>query len=84
MTDRYLTITMQSDWKGALRAMAKAADADTYQGEVLNFESPGRFFGQLTESVGRLFEPRRARASCQCVSWPVQSGAMSSACTKTW
>jgi predicted transcriptional regulator len=49
MIDRYLTITMQSDWKGALRAMAKVADADTYQGEVLNFESPGRFFGQLTE-----------------------------------
>jgi predicted transcriptional regulator len=49
MKDRYLTITMQSDWKGALRAMAKVANADTYQGEVLNFESPGRFFGQLTE-----------------------------------
>jgi predicted transcriptional regulator len=49
MTDRYLTITMQSDWQGALRATAKVADADTYQGEVLNFESPGRFFGQLTE-----------------------------------
>ena len=49
MTDRYLTITMQSDWQGALRAMAKVADADTYQGEVLNFESPSRFFGQLTE-----------------------------------
>jgi predicted transcriptional regulator len=49
MKDRYLTITMQSDWKGALRAMAKVANADTYQGEVLNFESPGHFFGQLTE-----------------------------------
>ncbi len=49
MTDRYLTITLQPDWKGALRAMAKVANADTYQGEVLNFESPGHFFGQLTE-----------------------------------
>jgi len=49
MTDRYLTITLQPDWKGALRAMAKVASADTYQGEVLNFESPGHFFGQLTE-----------------------------------
>lgn len=49
MTDRYLTITMQPDWKGALRAMAKVANADTYQGEVLNFESPGHFFGRLTE-----------------------------------
>ena len=49
MTERYLTITMQPDWKSALRAMGKAAKADTYQGEVLNFESPGHFFGQLSE-----------------------------------
>jgi predicted transcriptional regulator len=49
MTDRYLTITLQPDWKGALRAIGKALKADTYQGEVLNFESPGQFFGQLTE-----------------------------------
>lgn len=49
MTDRYLTITLQSDWKGALRAAAKAATANTYQGEVLNFETPAQFFGQLTE-----------------------------------
>ena len=41
MTERYLTITLQPDWKGALRAMAKTAQADKYQGEVLNFESPG-------------------------------------------
>ena len=39
MTERYLTITLQPDWKGALRAMAKTAQADKYQGEVLNFES---------------------------------------------
>jgi predicted transcriptional regulator len=49
MTDRHLTITLQPDWKGALRAMAKAAQADEYQGEVLNFESPGHFFGRLSE-----------------------------------
>jgi predicted transcriptional regulator len=49
MTERYLTITLQPDWKGALRAMGKTAKADTYQGEVLNFERPGHFFGQLTE-----------------------------------
>jgi predicted transcriptional regulator len=54
MTDRYLTITLQPNWKGALRAMAKAAGADTYQGEVLNFESPGHFFGQLTEKRGEI------------------------------
>ena len=49
MNKRYLTITMQADWQGALRAAGKSAKVDTYQGEVLNFESPGHFFGQLTE-----------------------------------
>jgi predicted transcriptional regulator len=49
MNERYLTITMQPDWQGALRAMGRSANAKTYQGEVLNFESPGHFFGQLTE-----------------------------------
>ena len=49
MTERHLTITLQPDWKGALRAVAQAAKADKYQGEVLNFESPGHFFGQLSE-----------------------------------
>ena len=49
MTERFLTITLQPDWKGALRAMAQAAKADEYQGEVLNFESPAHFFGQLSE-----------------------------------
>ena len=52
MTERYLTITLQPDWKGALRAVGQAAaKADTYQGEVLNFESPGHFFGQLSEKL---------------------------------
>lgn len=49
MTERYLTITLQSDWQGLLRAAAKAATATSYHGEVLNFETPGQFFGQLTE-----------------------------------
>lgn len=49
MNDRYLTITMRPDWQDGLRAAGKAAAARTYQGEVLNFESPGHFFGQLTE-----------------------------------
>lgn len=49
MTERFLTITLQPDWKGALRAIAKVAQADSYQGEVLNFESPAHFFGRLTE-----------------------------------
>ncbi len=49
MIDRHLTITLQPDWKGALRAAAVAAKADAYHGEVLNFETPGQFFGQLTQ-----------------------------------
>lgn len=49
MTDRSLTITLQPDWKTALRAVGQTAQADSYQGEVLNFESPAQFFGQLTE-----------------------------------
>ncbi len=49
MNKRRLTITMQPDWQGALRASGKLAKANTYQGEVLNFESPAQFFGQLTE-----------------------------------
>ena len=49
MTERYLTITLQQDWKIGLRAAGRAAKSGAYQGEVLNFESPGHFFGQLTE-----------------------------------
>ena len=49
MNERYLTITLQPDWKGALRAAAKASSRKTYQGEVLNFESPAQFFSQLTD-----------------------------------
>lgn len=49
MKNRTLTITMNPDWRAALRAAGKRAQARTYQGEVLNFESAGAFFGRLTE-----------------------------------
>ena len=49
MTQRSLTITLQPDWKGAILAVGVAAKADTYQGEVLNFETPAQFFGQLSQ-----------------------------------
>ena len=49
MTQRNLTITLQPDWKAAIRAVGIAAKSDTYQGEVLNFETPAQFFGQLSE-----------------------------------
>ena len=48
MEKRKLTITLQADWKGALRAAGQAAQRDGYQGETLNFESPGEFFSRLT------------------------------------
>lgn len=48
-TRRKLTITLQPDWRAALRRAGKRAQADRYQGETLNFESPGAFFGRLTE-----------------------------------
>jgi predicted transcriptional regulator len=49
MTRRTLMITMSDDWRSALRAAGKRAAARSYQGEVLNFESAGSFFGKLTE-----------------------------------
>lgn len=49
MNERTLTITLQPDWKAALRQAGQRADAHSYQGEVLNFESPGAFFGRMTE-----------------------------------
>ena len=50
MTERYLTITLQPDWKSALRAAGQVAKADTYQGEVLKFETPAQFFGPITDN----------------------------------
>lgn len=46
---RNLTITLQPDWKAALRQAGKTSRSETYQGETLNFETPGAFFGKLTE-----------------------------------
>lgn len=48
---RHLTISLNSDWKSALRAAGTAAKASGYQGETLNFESASAsaFFGKLTE-----------------------------------
>lgn len=49
---RQLTITLQPDWKSALRAAGAKATrgiaSGRYQGETLNFEAPAQFFGQLT------------------------------------
>jgi predicted transcriptional regulator len=48
MTKRFLTIRLQQDWKVGLRSAGRKANARTYQGEVLSFESPAAFFGRLT------------------------------------
>jgi predicted transcriptional regulator len=61
MTERTLTITLQPDWQNALRAAAKLARADTYQGEVLNFETPAQFFGQLTDKRWTLVRAAQGR-----------------------
>lgn len=50
MEPRTLTITLQPDWRAALKQAALgAATADHYSGETLNFDSPAAFFSQLTE-----------------------------------
>ena len=49
MSERTLTVTRQPDWRAALREAGRRARQARYQGEVLNFESAGAFFGQLTE-----------------------------------
>lgn len=49
MSKRTLMITMNADWREALRGAGKRAVARSYQGEVLNFETAGSFFGKLTE-----------------------------------
>ena len=49
MSERTLTVTLQPDWRAALREAGRRAQKRGYQGEVLNFESAGAFFGQLTE-----------------------------------
>lgn len=49
MKQRHLTITLQPDWRMALRRAGTRAKASTYQGESLNFESPGVFFSRLSE-----------------------------------
>ena len=63
MSERYLTITLQPDWKGALRAAAKASSRKTYQGELLNFESPAQFFSQLTDKRWELVRLAQGKGS---------------------
>jgi len=65
---RTLTITLHPDWAGALRqASAKAQrglSGKGYQGEMLNFESPGVFFGRLTERRWELVRALQDEGAC--------------------
>ena len=51
--ERTLTITTRPDWQTALRdagtAATKGIKEGKYQGETLNFETPGAFFSRLSE-----------------------------------
>lgn len=50
METRTLTITVQPNWQDALIHAARGAfQANAYQGETLNFDSPAAFFSRLTE-----------------------------------
>jgi hypothetical protein len=43
---------LQSDWKAVIREVGVAAKADTYQGELLNFERPAQFFASCRKIGG--------------------------------
>ena len=49
MASRTLRVTLNPDWRSALRAAGSAAQQETYQGETLNFETPADLFSRLTE-----------------------------------
>lgn len=78
MTKRTLMITMNADWRAALRTAGKRAAASSYQGEVLNFETAGIFIGKLTERRWALVHvlqgqgPMSVRASARRVTGDVR------------
>ena len=63
MTVRTLTITQTPDWRAGLRAAGKATVRGRYAGEVLNFENPAPFFGQLTERRWELVRAAQGRGA---------------------
>lgn len=46
-TRRHVTITQDPEWRAGLRAIGKGVATGTYQGEVLNFETPKQLSQQL-------------------------------------
>ena len=63
MTGRRLTITLEPDWQAAVRRAGRQAREESYQGETLNFESPGAFFGRLTERRWALVQALQRQGS---------------------
>jgi hypothetical protein len=63
MSKQTLTITMNANWRGALRAAGKRATVRRYQGEVLNFETAGSLFGKLTERRWALVHELQGRGA---------------------
>ncbi|MCR8493708.1 HVO_A0114 family putative DNA-binding protein [Brucella anthropi] len=57
---RTLTVTINSDWKSVLREAGEKAKAGlktgTYQGETLNFATPGQLFSSLSEKRWNLID----------------------------
>jgi len=66
--NRTLTITLHPDWAGALRQASTRAQCGlsgkACQGEMLNFESPGVFFGRLTERRWELVRALQDEGAC--------------------
>ena len=84
MTKRTLMITMTANWRGALRSAGKRATARGYQGEVLNFDSAGSFFGRLTERRWVLVHALQGRGPMSVRNWHAEWRATSGAFMMMW
>ncbi len=77
MNTRSLTITLGPDWRSALRKAGRSATATTYQGETLNFETPGAFLVASRSVAGRLSRPcSRTEEPSACANSRAVSDAM--------
>lgn len=63
MSERHLTLTLREDWPSGMRAAARAAQHRRGLVEVLNFESPAHFFGQMSEKRWALVRTAQARGA---------------------
>jgi len=61
MTERHLLTTLQPEWQAGRRNAARLAKAASDQGEVLNFETSGQFFGELSEKRREIVRAAQGR-----------------------